>query len=70
MFPVYSLFACWVSLHVVFFSSDDFLSFKSTFSKIYFRNTVRVSNSLDLDQARRFQNYLQTTLVGEDFRSF
>ena len=32
-----------------------FLSFsKSTFSKITFRNTTRVSNSLDPDQARQF----------------
>ena len=29
-------------------------SSKSTFSKIYFRNTIRVPNSLDPDQARRF----------------
>ena len=27
---------------------------KSTFSKNYFRNTVRMSNSLDPDQARHF----------------
>ena len=33
-------------------SSADFFS-KSTFSKNSFRNTIRVSNSLDLDQDRR-----------------
>ena len=34
-------------------SSADFFS-KLTFSKISFRNTIRVSNRLDPDQARRF----------------
>ena len=34
-------------------SSADSFS-KSTFSKNYFRNTIRVSNSLDPDQARHF----------------
>ena len=38
-------------MHVL--SSADFFQ-KSTFSKIYFRNTIRVSNSLDPDQTRRF----------------
>ena len=33
--------------------------FKSTFLKNYFRNTIRVSNSVDPDMARRF--------VGPDF---
>ena len=33
-------------------SSADFS--KSTFFKNYFRNTIRVSNSLDPDQARHF----------------
>ena len=36
-----------------FLSSADFFS-KSTFLKKNFRNTVRVSNSLDPDQARLF----------------
>ena len=44
-------FACMVILHA-FLSSADFLS-KSTFSKTSFRNTIRVSNSLDPDQARQ-----------------
>ena len=35
-----------------FLSSADF--FKINFLKIYFRNTTRVSNSLDPDQARIF----------------
>ena len=36
----------------MFLSSVDFFS-KSTFSKNYFRNTIRVSNSADQGQARR-----------------
>ena len=39
--------ACWVILHA-------FLSHESTFSKNSFRNTTRVSNSLDQDQDRIF----------------
>ena len=35
------------------FLSSDFFS-KSTFSKNSFRNTIRVSNRLDPDQARHF----------------
>ena len=35
-----------------FLSSADFLFSKSTFSKYSFRNTMRVSNSLDPDQDR------------------
>ena len=60
------------SLHCVgVLSSADFFS-KSTFTKNYFRNMIRVSNSLDPDQARPFvepdlgpnfcKSYLQTTL--------
>ena len=45
----------WVIFHD-FLSSADF--FKSTFSKYSFRKTIRVSNSLEPDQARR--------LVGPD----
>ena len=45
------LFAYWVILHVVL-SSAEILS-KSTFSKHSFTNTIRLSNSLDPDQARR-----------------
>ena len=37
----------------MFLSSADFFP-KSTVSKNSFRNTIRVSNSLDLDQARHF----------------
>ena len=36
-----------------FLSSTDFF-LKSMFSKNYFRNTIRVSNSLDPDQVRHF----------------
>ena len=58
-------------------SSADSFS-KSTFSKNYFRNTIRVSSSLDLDQAQQFwpdlgpnclQRYLQTALVGKELKS-
>ena len=50
-----------------------FFFFKLTFTKNSFRNTIRVSNSLDPDQARRFvgpdlgpnclQRYQKTTKV-------
>ena len=53
-------FACWVILHA-FVSSVIFVVlcvclfiFKLPFSKISFRNTISVSNSLDSNQARRF----------------
>ena len=46
------LFAYWVILRS-FLSSADFFS-KSTFLKNSFRNTIRVSNSLDPDQGRHF----------------
>ena len=48
--------SCWVILHV-FLSYGDFFFFsffKLSFSKKSFRNTIRVSNSLDPDQARHF----------------
>ena len=41
-----------IILHAFLLSVDLF--FKLTFSKTPFRNTIRVSNSLDPDQARRF----------------
>ena len=48
---------------------------KSNFSKNSFRNTTRVSNSLDPDQARRLicvqtvcKGYQQTTPGGKEFR--
>ena len=41
-------FAYWVILHV-FLSSADFFS-KSTFTNIYFKKTIRVSNSLYSDR--------------------
>ena len=50
--------------------ADFFL--KQTFSKNYFRNTIRVSNCLDPDQARRYAwpylglNCLQSKLADED----
>ena len=43
----------WVILHA-FLSSADFFFFKSTFPKNSFRNIIRVSNSLDPDQAQHF----------------
>ena len=46
---VVQLAAYWVILHD-FLSSADF--FKINFFEIFFRNTIRVSNSLDPDQAR------------------
>ena len=64
------LFPYWVIFHA-FLSSADFLS-KSTCSKNSFSFTIRVSNSLDPDQARCFvgpdmgsncfRSYQQTTL--------
>ena len=50
------LFECWVILQVFLLSAD--FSPKSTFLK----NTIRVLNSLDPDQARHF--------VGPDLRPF
>ena len=46
------LFAYWVTLHALL-SSADFFS-KLTSLKYSFRNIIRVSISLDPDQARRF----------------
>ena len=46
------LFAYWVILHA-FLSPADFFQ-NPFFSKNYFRNTIRASNSLDSDQARYF----------------
>ena len=48
---IYSAPPPWVILHA-FMSSADFFS-KSTFLKTSLRNTIRVSNSLDPDQARQ-----------------
>ena len=63
------LFACWVILHA-FLSPVDFFFLKFTFSKTIIRNTIRVSNSLDPDQAQRLsgQIWVQTgpTFVGPD----
>ena len=47
-----NLTLCLGILHA-FLLSADFFS-KSTFSKNSFRNTIRVSNTLDLEQARHF----------------
>ena len=52
MYKHSSLLACWVIVHAFLLSADFCLS-KSTFSKIYFRNTIRLSNSLDQDQAQQ-----------------
>ena len=40
-------------LHAFLLSADFF--FKINFSKEYFRNTIKVSNNLDLDQARHIE---------------
>ena len=50
---------CLLGSSACFLSFADFFS-NSTFSKNSFRNTIRVPNSLDPDQARRF--------VGPDLR--
>ena len=52
---------------------------KSTFSKNYFKNTIRVSNRLDPDQARHYfgpdldktvsKSYQQTTLGGKELKN-
>ena len=66
------LFAYWVMLHA--FLSLFFLS-KSTFSKISFRNTIRMSNSLDPDPARLYvgfdlnPNCLQTLSADDTSRA-
>ena len=59
--PVY-FFACWAILHA-FLSSVDFSS-----SKLSFRNTIRVPNSFDLDQARHLthrhnDNFIQKIVL-------
>ena len=46
-------FACWVTVHATVAVCWLFFS-KLSFSKIYFRSTIRVSNSSDSDQDRRF----------------
>ena len=56
------IFACLVILHA-FWSSVDFF-FKLTFSKKSFRNTIRVSNSLDPDQAWSGLIWVQTVCKG------
>ena len=76
MYAIQVLLQTLVILHV-FLSSADFFS-KSTFSKNCSRNTIRVSNSLDPDQAGHFvgpglgpnclQDYQQITLGGKEFR--
>ena len=52
-----------VILHALLLSADFFS--KSTFSKNYFRNTIRVSNSLDPDQG---SNCLQRLSADETSR--
>ena len=42
----------WVIFHAILASADIFS--KLSFLKNSFRNTIRVSNTLDLDQARHF----------------
>ena len=41
-------------LKIILSSADFSVLFMSFFSKIYFRNNIRMSNRLDPDQARRF----------------
>ena len=48
----FKLSVSWIIFHA-FLSSAEFFS-KSTFLKNSFRNAIRMSNSLDPDQARRF----------------
>ena len=48
----FEIFACWKILCVCLLHSADFFS-KSTISKHSTKNTIRVSNSLDPDQARQ-----------------
>ena len=48
------LFACWVILHAFMSSVFLLFFFLNFFFKKCSRNTIRVSNSLDPDQARHF----------------
>ena len=50
-FYKHKLIALWENFHA-FLSSAEFFS-KLTFSKYSFRNTIKVSNSLDPDQVRQ-----------------
>ena len=52
IYSALTLCVSWVIFHA-FLLSADFVS-KSTFSKNSFRYTIRVSNSLDPDQAKHF----------------
>ena len=52
MIGAFKLFACWVILHAFFVICEFFL--KITFFKKSLWNTIRMSNSLDPDQARHF----------------
>ena len=65
---------CMLGNLACFFSSTVFFFFKSTLSKISLRNTIRVSNSLNQDQAGVLSGliwvqtvckcYQQTTVIG------
>ena len=67
---------CMLGNFAYFFVVCRFFFSKLTFSKNYFGNTIRVSNSLDPDQARHvvgsdlgpncLQGYQQTTLGGKE----
>ena len=73
-----AFFAFWEMFHDLLLYADFFL--QSNFSKNYFRNIIRVSNSLDLDQTRQNVGpdlgpnclqrlcYQQTTLVGKEIK--
>ena len=63
-------------MHAFLLSADFFQN--QLFSKNYFRDTIRVSNSLDPDQAKHFvgpdlgpnclQSYVQMTLVDKELK--
>ena len=59
------IFACWVILHA-FLSSMDFFFYLTFPKRKFFRNIIRVSNSLNPDQARRFvgPDLVQTVCKG------
>ena len=50
----FQLFLCMLGNFACFFGLDFFFFFKFPFSKKSFRNTIRVSNTLDPDQVQHF----------------
>ena len=61
--------ACWLTFHafVVVSRSDDFFS-KLDFSKKNFSNTIRVSNSLNPDQANILPGLIWVQIVCKDYQ--